>query len=55
MEIFGIAIAIFAGLLTYLTWRNGRWMKQAYEATIAIPERIELGQKETREELVEQG
>jgi hydroxymethylpyrimidine/phosphomethylpyrimidine kinase len=27
MEILGIAIGIFAAILTYLTWHNGKWMK----------------------------
>jgi ribosomal protein S3AE len=27
MEVLGIAIGIFAAILTYLTWRNGKWMK----------------------------
>ncbi len=64
MELFAIAVTILAGVLTYLTWRNGRWMKQAHEDTtslikqshqdtLAILERIEKGQDETRKEMAE--
>lgn len=33
MELFGIVVAIFSGILTYQTWKNGRWMKQTHEDT----------------------
>lgn len=29
MEFFEIAITILAAILTFQTWRNGRWMKQS--------------------------
>lgn len=31
MELFGIAVTILAGVLTYQAWQNGRWMKQAHQ------------------------
>jgi len=29
MEVFGITIAVLTGILTFLAWRNGKWMKQS--------------------------
>ncbi len=31
MEIFGFALTILAGVLTYLAWSNGKWMKATIE------------------------
>ncbi|MEO0267178.1 MAG: hypothetical protein ABIM36_03470 [candidate division WOR-3 bacterium] len=28
MEIFGIGLTLLAGVLTYLAWSNGKWMKE---------------------------
>ncbi len=75
MEFFGIAITILAVVITYLAWRNGRWMKQSHQDTVdlikqlhqnamdwmrqthgdvvALLDRIEKGQNETRKEVVE--
>lgn len=43
MEVFGYAIGFFSfiltgltGVLTYLAWRNGQWMKQAHGDTQAL-------------------
>lgn len=33
MELFGIAVTILAGVLTYQAWKNGRWMKQSQNNT----------------------
>ncbi len=45
MEFFSIAITVLAAILTYQTWKNGRWMKQSHEDTLALLERIEKGQE----------
>ena len=29
MEVLGVAIGIFAAVLTFITWQNGKWMKTA--------------------------
>lgn len=36
MEFFGIAVTLLTSVLTYLAWRNGRWMKQSHEETKAL-------------------
>jgi len=36
MEFFGIAITFLAGVLTYLGWKNGKWMKKAHEETQSL-------------------
>ena len=28
MEVFGIGLTFLAGVLTYLAWHNGKWMKE---------------------------
>lgn len=46
MELFAIAITLLTGVLTYLAWRNGRWMKQSHEET---KELIKSTHEETKE------
>ena len=53
MELLGLAITLLAGVLTYLAWRNGRWMKQAHQDTVEVLVRIEKGQEDARKETVE--
>jgi len=53
MEFLGSAITPLAGVLTYLAWRNGQWMKQAHQDTIEVLLRIEKGQEEVGKEVVE--
>jgi len=53
MELFGIAVTLLTGILTYLAWTNGRWMKQAHQDTLEILARIEKGQEEVRREVNE--
>lgn len=53
MEFLGLAITLLAGVLTYLAWRNGQWMKQAHQDTIEVLVRIEKGQEEARKEMAE--
>ena len=53
MELFGVAISVLTGVLTYLAWRNGRWMKQSHEDTMAVLERMEKGVVEARKEMAE--
>jgi len=55
MELFGVGVTIFAavlsiltGVLTFQSWRNGRWMKQSHQDTLTILDRIEKGQEEFR-------
>ena len=36
MEFFGIAITFLAWVLTYLGWKNGKWMKKAHEETQSL-------------------
>jgi len=36
MDFLGIAITFLAGILTYLGWKNGRWMKLAHEETRSL-------------------
>jgi len=31
MEFMGMAITLLAGVLTFLAWHNGRWMKKAHQ------------------------
>jgi hypothetical protein len=53
MEFLGLAITLLAGVLTYLAWRNGQWMKQAHQDTIEVLLRIEKGQEEVGKEAAE--
>ncbi|MEW6006636.1 MAG: hypothetical protein AB1595_00545 [bacterium] len=50
MEVFGIAVAILTGILTYQTWKNGRWMKQAHEDTQALIREMHNDTRETLKE-----
>lgn len=43
---FAIAVTLLTGVLTYLAWRNGRWMEQSHEET---KELIESTHEETKE------
>ncbi|MEW6481536.1 MAG: hypothetical protein AB1397_00765 [bacterium] len=51
MEVFGIAVAILTGILTYQTWKNGRWMKQAHEDTQALIKEMHNDTRETLKEI----
>lgn len=64
MEVVGYAIGFFSliitgltGVLTYLAWRNGRWMKQAHGDTQALiretHEKTQALIKATHEETME--
>jgi hypothetical protein len=53
MELFGIAISVLTGILTYLAWRNGRWMKESHQDTMAVLDMIEKGHTEARKEMAE--
>lgn len=53
MEIFGIAITLLTGLLTYMAWNNGRWMKQAHKDTIELLEDARRERTEIRKEVNE--
>lgn len=53
MEFLGLAITILAGVLTYLAWKNGRWMKQSHQDTIEILKRMEEHQTEARKEMAD--
>lgn len=48
MEVFGIAITLLTGLLGVLAWRNGRWMKQAHQDSLALLAHIQQSQEEAR-------
>jgi hydroxymethylpyrimidine/phosphomethylpyrimidine kinase len=48
MEVLGIAIGIFAAILTYLTWRNGKWMKAVLRTqTEMLSKQTEMMSKQT--------
>ena len=48
MEVLGIAIGIFAAILTYLTWRNGKWMKAVLRTqTEMLSKQTEMISKQT--------
>jgi len=53
MEFFAIPISILISILTYLAWRNGRWMKESHQDTMAVLDRIEKGHTEARKEMAE--
>lgn len=53
MVLFGIAITLLTGVLTYLAWSNGRWMKLAHKDSIEILARMEKGQGEARSEMAQ--
>ena len=36
MEFFGFVIAVLTGVLGFLAYRNGKWMKQAHEDSLAL-------------------
>jgi hypothetical protein len=52
-EVFRIVIGILTGVLTYVAWRNGRWMKQSHQDTLTILNKIDQGQTEARKEMAE--
>lgn len=53
MELFGIGITFLTGVLTYLAWWNGRWMKQAHRDSMELLVRIDKGQEEARKEMAD--
>lgn len=53
MELFGIGITLLAGVLTYLAWWNGRWMKQTHRDSMELLVRIDKGQEEARKEMAD--
>jgi len=40
MEIFGIGLTFFAGILTYLAWTNGKWMKETLRGQNKLLEKM---------------